>query len=338
MVTFQVEMWSLSLAIRRFIKGTQKDVALETQRQAKLLCLELAAKASPRPRGVKGLAAAIPKIWARRVRGQIGTIVKGVGSIGLFQLARLNSASIFKNSYYPGKVTPQMRTVTKMYRTARGETVGKQVTEISPLHRIMEATKKDPQRALLNLRQLLKARLSGSAPTVYDNFMGRAVEDYYGSLKNKAQGKMMGKNPKIQRVYINTSDPRPDRETLAKTIDAQIGTVKAGWVQAGLAIPVKAGPRVPAWLTGKRSVGMGQVNVTGMRTAVALLNTIGNAGGVDDRTQYVQAALASRTAKLRTGLEEALKAQARQWYVRNKQPIPAAIAAGRKANLDSIDD
>lgn len=335
MISIQVNTWSLNIAIQRFIRGTQKDVAHETQRQAKLLCLELAAKASPRPRGVKGLAASIPKIWGKRVRGQIGAIVKGAGSLGLFHLARINNPTVFARSYYPGKVTAQFRTVNKLYKNARGEVVGKQVTEVSPLHRIMEAAKKDPDKALKNLRQVLKARLSGDFPTVYDNAVrGPGNAAYYESLtkKSKAPGS------KAQRVYINTSDPRFDRNLLGTLIEGKIGTVKAGWVQAGLAIPVTAGPKIPGWLRGKRTVGSGTVNKSADHTGIALLNTVGNANGMDDRTQYVNDALRSRTAKLQRGLEEALKAQARKWYQRSGQPIPAALAPGNLANINSIDD
>lgn len=337
MLDIKVNTWSLNVDIRRFIAGAKKDFPIETQRQAKLLALALASKASPRPKGVKGLAASIPRIWAKRVRGQIGTIIKGAMSLGLFHLARINSASVFKNSYYPGKVRPQIRTTYKKAKSDSylGTVYTKEVTETSPLYRIMEASQRDPQRALKNLRQLLKARLSGSAPKVYDNLIGQSVDAYYQGLKARAQGRMKGRNPKIPKVYLNTADPTPYRETLAKSIDAHIGTVKAGWVQAGLAIPVKAGPRVPSWLTGKRGVGSGVVNVSDLKTGVVLTNTIGNGGGVNDRTDYVNEAVSARRAALRNGLQEALKAQARKWYVRNRQPIPAALAPGRAK--DTID-
>lgn len=332
MLTIKVETWSLNIAIRQFIKGTQKDVALETQRQAKLLCLELASKASPRPKGVKGLAASIPRIWGKRVRGQIGSIVKGVMSLGLFHLARINDPSVFQRSYYPGKVTPQQRTTRKSYRLFNGSIMFRDVQEVSPLYRIMEAAKKDPNRALKNLRQVLKARLSGNAPTIYENAVkGPGNAAYYQSLNKKAKG------GKVEKVFVNTSDPRIDRNILATVIESRIGTVKAGWIQAGLAIPVKAGPRVPSWLTNKRTVGQGQVTQSGMTTGVSMLNFVGNAGGMADRTDYVKEALRSRTAKLRTGLEEALKAQARQWYVRNRQPIPSHLLGGKPKQVDTID-
>lgn len=338
MITIQVNTWGLNIALQRFLKGTQKDVALETQRQAKLLCIELAAKASPRPKGMKGLAAAIPKKWGKRIKWTAGAIIKGARSLGLFHLARINDPTVFSNSYYPSKVSPKQ--VLKKGASTRlftGAILFRQ--EVSPLHRIMKAAQKDPARALRNLRQVLKARLAGSAPTVHNNYTGKAVDAYYQSLTDAAKrGALKGKAGKFQKVFINTADPRAERNQQVAVATAQVGTVKAGWIQAAEAIPVKAGPRIPNWLRGKRAVGNGQVNTSDIRTQVSLLNSVGNANGMDDRTQYVNEALRSRTYKLRRGLEEALKAQARKWYQRNRQPVPAALAPGNLAEINSIDD
>jgi hypothetical protein len=326
MLTIRAQTAFLNRAISEFIGGTKKDVQLETQRQAKLLCIELAAAASPKPRGVSGLAAAIPKIWGRKVRGELGAIVKGVRGLGLFALAKLNDPGILKNSYYPTKVRPQMRLVTKLYRKPNGEVVGKQVTEISALHRIMESAKTRPQLALFNLRKLLKNHLSGQAPKVYNNFMGATVKEYYATLSGRAKTGKRGKaSPKL---YINTPDTYQEREALAGQIDRTIGTVKAGWIQAGLAIPVKAGPRIPAWLLSKRTVGSGTATQAGMDTSVKMLNTVGNAIGIDDRTDYVRRTLQTRQRKVVNGLREALKAQGRKWYKKQGLPIPADLVAG----------
>lgn len=361
MIRIQVSTAILNRAIRDFIAGTKKDLVVETQRQAKLLCIALATQAPPKPSGMGGLEASIPKVWGKRIRGQMGTIIKGVRSLGLFALARINDPTVLKNSYYPNKVTPQLRLVTKKYtpaqlranerkqlRDLRGnkrkkkqasleknrgsefESTGYQVTEVSALHRIMEASKTNPQSALKNLRQLLKNRLQGTVPTIHNNLMGRAVADYYASLNNKAKTRAKG-SKMTQKVYINTGDPRQDREQLAAQVERNIGTVKAGWVQAGLAIPVKAGPRLPAWLTGKRPVGQAQVNASGMRTVVSLLNNEGNAGGIDNRTDYVSTALRSRIAKVQTNINEAMKAQARKWHKRAGIPVPASLAPGKAA-------
>lgn len=365
MISIQVKTALLNRAIRDFIAGTKKDIPLETNRQAKLLCIELAAGASPTPRGVKRLAAAIPKVWGRRVRGQMGSIVKGVRSLGLFTIARLNDPSVFKNSYYPTKVGAQMRTYVKKYSPAqlkaferkqlrglRGEkrrkaqetlranseyqAQGYTVNEVSALHRIAEASQRNPERALKNLRQLLKNRLQGSVPIIYNNFMGNAVDAYYTSLKDKSQRRIQG-SKKTQKVYINTSDPRQDRELVAAQIDRQIGTVKAGWIQAGLAIPVKAGPRIPGWLLGKRAVGQAQVAASGLTASASLLNTVGNAGGVEDRTGYVKAALDTRYRKILIALDEALKAQGRKWYTRQRLPVPSYLAPGNASVVNSVD-
>lgn len=366
MLTIKVKTALLNRAIRDFIAQTGKDLPLETNRQAKLLCIELAAGASPTPRGVKRLAASIPKIWGRRIRGQMGTIVKGPRSLGLFALARINDTSVLKNSYYPGKVTAQLRTYVKKYTPAqlraferkqlaglRGkkrakakaqlqaggselQSTGYTVNEVSALHRIMEASQKNPQSALKNLRQLLKSRLQGEAPTVHSTLAGRAVSAYYDSLKDKAQRRVQG-SKKTQKVYILASDPRPEREALAVQIDKQIGTVKAGWIQAGLAIPVKAGPRIPGWLLGKRAVGQGQSNTNGLVTSASILNSVGNAGGVEDRTGYVKAALDTRYRKILIAMDEATKALARSWYKKQRLPVPAYLAPGNIQAANTVD-
>jgi hypothetical protein len=337
MVDIKVNTWGLNVALHRFIRGTQKDVALETQRHAKFLCLELASKASPRPRGLKGLAAAIPKKWSKRIKWSAGAIIKGARSLGLFHLARINDPTVFANSYYPTKVSAKQVTRSKGTRLFTGAILFRQ--EISPLHRIMAAAQKDPARALRNLRQVLKNRLAGEAPTVHQGFEGPARAAYYSSLTAAAKGgALKGKTGKFQKVFINTADPRVERQKQVDLAMAQIGTVKGGWIQAADAIPVKAGPRVPAWLRGKRSVGSGTVNQSTDRVSISLNNIVGNANGMADRTQYVNQALRSRKAKLERGLEEALKAQARKMLKRSGQTIPAHLAPGNLAEINSIDE
>lgn len=366
MLTIKVKTALLNRAIRDFIAQTGKDLPLETNRQAKLLCIELAAGASPKPAKLNRLAAAIPKIWGRRIRGQMGTIVKGPRSLGLFALASINDTSVLKNSYYPGKVSAQLRTYVKKYTPSqlraferkqlaglRGkkrakakaqlqaggselQTTGYTVNEVSALHRIMEASQKNPQSALKNLRQLLKNHLKGDAPTVHTTLAGRAVSAYYDSLKDKAQRRVKGSKG-TQKVYILASDPRPEREALAVQIDKHIGTVKAGWIQAGLAIPVKAGPRIPGWLLGKRAVGQGQSNTNGLVTSASLLNSVGNAGGVEDRTGYVKAALDTRYRKILIAMDEATKALARSWYKKQRLPVPAYLAPGNIQAANTVD-
>lgn len=325
MVSMQVDTWGLNIALQRMIKALNLDIQQTTLHQSKLLCLDLAKAASPRPKGVKGLAASIPKIWANRIAGNIGSIVKGARALSLFHIARLNNASIFRNGFYPTKANPTRR-VVGYYRLATGAV--RERYAVSALYRINQASQKDPDMALKNLRQVLKAHLGGTVPKVYNNFMGRAVDDYYDATRKKARSR----GAAVDRVYINTSDPKQERDQLLAQIIPSIGTVKAGWIQAGLSLPVKGGPRIPAWLTGKKTVGTGNSNaVSSVSTkstvvGVSLTNYKGNAIGMNDRTNYVAKTLRYRKTKMITFMENALKAKARQWHNKKFNASPLALA------------
>lgn len=328
MVKFQVDTWGFNLAIRRMAAALGKDIQETTLHQSKLLCIDLATAAPPRPKGVKGLAAAIPKIWSRKISGNIGAIVKGARALSLFHIARLNDASVFRNGFYPTKALPTKR-VVGYYRTATGAV--RERFAVSALYRINQASQKDPQRALQNLRQVLKAHLGGTVPKVYNNFTGRAVQDYYDATGKKARSR----GATVNRVYINTSDPKEERDKMLAQIMPHIGTVKAGWIQAGLAIPVKGGARIPSWLTGKKSVGSGTSNASSSladRQAminITLTNLKGNAIGIDDRTNYVAKTLRWRKQRMLTFMENALKAKARQWHSKKFNASPLALAPSK---------
>jgi hypothetical protein len=314
-------LWGLNIALRNFIKTLGKNAAETTLHQSKLLCLDLAAAASPRPRGVKGLAAAIPKIWGKRIAGNVGAIVKGARALSLVQIARFDDASVFRNGFYPTKALPTRR-VIGYRRTATGAV--RERYQVSPLYRINQAAQKNPQVALKNLRQVLKNHLGGTVPTVYNNFMGRAVDQYYKETSNKAKG------GKFSRVFINYPDVREEREKLVDSIIPHIGTVKAGWVQAGLAIPVKGGARIPQWLLSKRTVGAGSHSVSeDMQIGVVLTNGKGNAIGMNDRTGYVAKTIRWRKQRIITNLENAIKATTRQWQAKKFGSVSLELAPGK---------
>lgn len=319
--TAQVDLWGLNIALRNFIRTLGKNAAETTLHQSKLLCLDLAAAASPRPKGFKGLAAAVPKIWGKRIAGNVGAIVKGARALSLTQIARLDDSSVFRNGFYPTKALPTRR-VVGYYRTATGA-VRERYAE-SALYRINQAAQKNPDRALRNLRQVLKNHLGGPVPSIHNNFMGRAVEQYYKSTTDKAKGM------KYAKVYINSPDVREDRQRLVDSIVPHIGTVKAGWVQAGQAIPVKGGPRIPQWLLSKRSVGNGSHTVSdSMQIGVVLTNGKGNAIGMNDRTGYVAKSIRFRKQRIITNLENAVKATTRQWQSKKFGAVSLDLAPSK---------
>lgn len=300
-------------------RGMQKDVQDETLRQAKLLTLAIASSAPPRPKGSKGLAANIPNKRAKSIAGGIAAIVKDVRGMPLRQVAATNDPTVFTNSLRQGgspnkehtRVSARLATGALMFST--GE---------SPLWRIYKAAKSDPVRALKNLRQVLKNH-TVQAPMVFNNFMGKAVEEYYSSL-----GKKSRKQP-YAKVFINARKVAEERKQLLDQIKPSIGTVKAGWVQAGLQIPIRAGGRVPNWLLNKKVIGSSSASINGMMLSVNLTNAKGNALGMNDRVDYVGKAIRFRTQKMINGLREAIKAQLRKKYVRAKQPVPAHLQPGK---------
>lgn len=324
MIRSQVDTWGFNIAIHRMVKALALNAEAVTLQQTKLLCLDLARAAPPRPRGVKGLAASIPKIWGKKIQGNMGAIVKGARALSLFHIARLNDASIFRNGFYPTKAL-NTRRVKGYYRTATGAV--RETYAGSALYRINQAAQKDPQKALKNLRQVLKNHLGGFTPVVHNNFMGKAVDAYYDATRKKAQS---GSRKAVDRVYINTPDPRQERAQEVANILPHIGTVKAGWIQAGLAIPHKGGAKVPAWLLNKRQVGSGSATTSqDMRISIALTNGKGNAIGIDDRTNYVNKTLRWRKNRMLTYMENALKAQARKWHNKNFGSTPLALAPSK---------
>lgn len=328
MVKFQLDTWGFNVALRRMAKALNLDIHQTTLHQSKLLCLDLAKAASPRPKGVKGLAAAIPKIWSKRIAGNIGAIVKGARALSLFHIARLNDASVFRNGFYETKAMPTRR-VVGYYRTATGA-VRERFT-VSALYRINQASQKDPQRALQNLRQVLKAHLGGTTPVVYNNFMGKAVDAYYDATDRKSRSR----GAETNRVYINTPNPTQERASLLAQIEPHIGTVKAGWIQAGLALPVKGGAKIPAWLMNKKPVGSGSTNASSNLAnkttvvGVSLTNLKGNAIGMNDRTNYVAKTLRYRKTRMITFMENALKAKARQWHSKKFNASPLTLAPSK---------
>lgn len=321
MVTIQLDTWGLNIALSRMIKALGRDAKQTTLHQSKLLCLDLAKAASPRPRGLKGLAAAIPKVWGRRIAGNIGSIVKGARALSLVHIARLNDSSVFRNGFYPTKAMPTKRVIG--YRRVATGAVRERVA-VSALYRINQASQRDPERALKNLRQVLKAHLGGNVPKVYNNFMGKAVDAYYDATTSKA--KTRGKS--YDRVYLNTADPSQERAQLLAQVMPHIGTVKAGWIQAGLAIPFKGGARIPSWLLGKRQVGAGSTNINEatMQIGITLTNGKGNAIGMNDRTNYVAKTIRWRKKRVIATMENALKATARKWHSKKFGSTPLALA------------
>lgn len=325
----QIDTTRFNVAMSQLARGLGKDCQDETLRQAKFLCIQLAASAPPRPKDSKPLAANIPKKKANSIRGAIGSIVKSVKGMPLRQVAASNDASVFTNSIH-SKGSPSRYHVAAT-KLATGAVMFSKATE-SPLWRIYKAAKTDPVKALKNLRQVLKNH-AVQAPLIYNNFMGKAVEAYYASLAKKSKQGKGGNKDSIEKVFINTKKVKEERLQLLAEIEPHIGTVKAGWIQAGLQIPIKAGPRIPAWLLNKKAIANTSANMSNTAAvSISLTNTKGNSKGINDRLDYVGKAVRARTMKMVNNLKEAIKASLRKKYIRQKQPIPPHLVAGKMDN------
>jgi len=323
----QIDTTRFNVAMRQLATGLKKDTEQETMRQAKFLCIQLAASAPPRPKDSNGLAANIPKIKSKSIYKGISAIVKSVKGMPLRQVAASNDPSVFTNSIH-SKGSPNQNYSART-KLATGAVMFSKAAE-SPLWRIYRAAKTDPTKALKNLKQVLKNYLA-EAPKVYQKLTGSgsAMQDYYKNLRKKSQ------RMTYEKIYINTKKVNDERIELLKQIEPHIGTVKAGWIQAGLQIPVKAGPRIPAWLLNKKAIANSTTSASNGIVSISLTNSKGNSKGINERLDYTGSAIRARTRKMVNNLREAIKYSLRKKYISQNQPVPAHLVAGKKD--DSIE-
>ena len=300
-------------AMRDLVDGLKKEAGTEMKRQAKLLALAIASAASPRPKGLKGLAAGIPKAKAKAWLKVVKRLVKPAYSMRILDVARRNDADTLFGIARTTTRNPLMKT--------------------SAINRIVMAARRDVYRAMINLRQILKGKLSngeaGNAE-VYQELNGAAMAQYYRLLDR------MGKDglksiPMSARIYLR----QPIKDERKKIMDAYIptiGTVKAGWVQAAMAIPSKAGRKPPNWLLNKKVIGSGSVSGDGMKMTITIRNAKGNAKGMDERTDYVRKAIRFRIHKMYAGLKGAIARKLAQKYRRLGQPVPAHLQFANRPN------
>ena len=326
----QIDTTRFKAVMLHLAKSLKKDTEQETMRQAKFLCIQLAKSAPPVPRGSKGLEANIPKKKRESVLKGMKKVTKSVQGMSLMKIAAYNDSSVFWNSL--SKKTEPNKESIRFTKTATGALMFATSGNESPLWRITKAAQTDPTRALKNLRQVLK-NYQVEAPKIYGKFAnsGLALQAYYQNLNKKS------KKQSYDTVFINTKAKglEEERMELLARIEPSIGTVKAGWIQAGLQIPVKAGPRIPSWLLNKKAIANSTTNMSNGVVSISLTNNKGNAKGINDRLGYTAKAIRARTRKMINNIREAIKATMRKKYTSQNQPVPAHLAAGKKD--DSIE-
>lgn len=316
-VKLQADSRAFDKAMGNLIRELRLDVQKETLRQAKLLALQVATNTPPLVKGMKGLAAGIPRAKAKSWLKVVKKLVKPAYAMRVVDAVRARDIDTLWG-IADTKTKPP-------FRDYKG----------SAANRILELTKRDAVKGMEIFSRMFKATISsGPTPKVYQEMDSQAFAHYYKLLDKMGKGglKQIKDGEKIYlREPINA-----ERQKIIAAYIPTIGAVKAGWVQAAVAIPSTAGRKPPNWLLNKKVIGGSTVMGEGMRVTVSMRNGKGNAKGMDDRVGYVAKALRQRTNKMRHNLKWALKAALAKKYRAMGQPVPAHLAGGRPN--DNLDD
>jgi hypothetical protein len=290
MISATVDTRRLNQAVSEFIGATGKAVREEMARQGKFLAYELASAAPPASRGQSnGLSPGNRATSQRKIKRQLEFYLRGEGEEsgmrGLASVLALNNPGDLASYYGTGAWN-----VDKM-----GETV----------RRIMRSVPANPELALKNLRQYLvyqvNAALAQAAELKTDY-----REQYYkqiGSRANRGPSKVI----RVQGPQGGEGNARRVRSTIQAKAFRSIGSIKAGWIQAGDKLPAKSAVSTPSWLSGKPQAGRSSIEISPGKVLITVANTNGNPGGIEDRTGYVQRAVDRRADKVLYAMEGAIR-------------------------------
>lgn len=322
MLQLQADTRVFNQAMSDLIRTLGKDMATETKRQAKLLCLAIAAAAPPRPRGAKnGLAGNIPKLRSEAWMKVVKRLVKPAYGMRVLDAARMNDPGILW-----GIATTTKR--TNLFHSSTMNRLLKLAVEGG------KDTGPNPTKALEIFRQIFRGKLGGPVPVVHQSWDANAANQYY-RLVDKMAKVGLPQISEAERVFL-VNRIQTERRNIIKAYRPTIGTMKAGWVQAGVAIPVKAGKKPPNWLLNKKTIGGSTTTGTEYSLVCTIRNSKGNALGVNERLNYVGKAIRYRTRKMVNGLKGAINASLAKKYRRAGQPVPAHLKSFAKAD-DAID-
>lgn len=316
MIKLQADTQNFNRALVELSTTLGKDLGDQTKREAKMLCLQIAANAPPRPKGAKnGLAGNIPKLRAQAWMKVVRRLVKPAYAMRVLDAVRLGD---------PGILAGIANTTTRKELFRSGA--------VNRLIRLAGAgTEKEPanpQKAMDLLKVLFKAKAGGAAPVVYPEMNAQAYQQYY-NLVDKMAKVGLGRLSEAERVYLQKRI-QTERSRIIKAYKPTIGTMKAGWVQAAIAIPVKAGKKPPNWLLNKKSIGGASTAGSGFTLTCTMRNSKGNALGANQRLDYVGKAIRYRTRKMINNLKGAMKASLAKKYKKLGQPVPAHLKVGTK--------
>lgn len=301
MVTATVDTSNLSARISEFIGATGKQVAEEMARQGKFLAYELAASAPPSSKKQSnGLSPGNRTYSESKIKRSLEFFIRRKtyegGTWSTAQVAAEND---------PGSLMSFAG--TNQWETAKTGDV---------IRRIMAAVPSNPALALKNLRQYLKRMIADIEAQYMGDFKNdpsAVVKAYYEAIGKRAN-RQRSRIVKVAGPQGGEGNTVRARAMIRRAAFAKIGQVKAGWVQAGDNLPAQISTSSPSWLAGKRTVGRGNIQATGLQATVTLGNSNGNPAGLETRTRYVQRAVDRREKAVRDGMEHAILAQARKSF------------------------
>lgn len=286
-VTVTVDHRGFDEALRDCVNILKKDASKEVMRQGRLLALAIASAAPPRIKGLKGLAAGIPKAKGESRMKVLKRLIKPAYSMRVVDAVRMGPTEEGLDVLY-GIATTRKRTVFNKN--------GNHNLSDNALQRILNAAQKDTIGAMTQLRKLLKGAPNGITPRLYQDYNQKSSA-HYKHLLNR-MGKEGLKNISwADRVFLREPIKKERAKILAEYIPT-VGTLKAGWVQAAMAIPVNAGRKPPGWLLNKKVIGSASVAQAGAATTITIGNGKGNAIGFNTRTDYVGRAVRFRRMKM----------------------------------------
>lgn len=306
MIKARVDTSRLDAAISQFIGATGKEIGEELARQGKFLAYELAAVSPPAAKGqANGLSPGNRKSSEAKIKRALEFFIRKKTNTGgawaTAQVAAENDVAAFQqfaagDGWYKGANSG-------FSLTASASGAG------GAIMRIMNAAKTDPARALKNIRQYLKHFIAEAEREVlkeYNNDQAAVMRAYYEAIGKRAR-RQRSKVVKVGGPQGGQGNTDRARAAIRRTAFAAVGGIKAGWVQAGDALPATISISRPGWLAGKKQSGRGSLTIGNFQASLTIANSNANPAGIEDRTKYVQKAIDNRERKILFALEGAIK-------------------------------
>lgn len=303
MIKARVDTSRLDAAISQFIGATGKEIGEELARQGKFLAYELAAVSPPAAKGqANGLSPGNRKSSESKIKRALDFFIRkktaATGTTAIAEIAAENDLASFT-----------------AYANS-GEWRGPKTGPI--LQRIMSAPGegKDPAVALRKLRQYLRGLIGQIEAQHLSGFkedqaaIARAYYDAIGKRSRKQRSKVV----KVGGPQGGQGNTDRAKAAIRRAAYASIGGIKAGWVQAGDALPATISISRPGWLAGKKQAGRGSLTIGNFQASITIANSNANPAGIEDRTKYVQKAIDNRERKILFALEGAVKHLARKSF------------------------